>query len=412
MTAQGTAEPFAPTLLENLAPRRAPHAQSALFLHTGWRSSGTWIWSRLREDPAVMAFYEPLHEQLATLSGARIERLRPGAWNSGHTGEAPYYTEFGDLLAHRGRGVAGYQERFATDRYFLDEDARDPALHAYLDSLIVHAREAGRLPVLKFCRSLGRVAWMRRHFPDALHAVVLRDPQAQWRSARQQLATADNRYFLISPILILARNASHPLVAEACVRLGVRLPSLPAGGNLSFDQEICWRHLARLGWPDRYRSFLAYWTASAITALQDDVLAIDSDELVASEAHRTKVETAILSSLGCAVSLQSASRAHDGASAPDDTVAEREAMAIAHGAALDLLQSRGASLSEASYARIMGKLTPGLLPRARGSGGSSWAPTLSHIPQQGWRQAFYFGALRLSMPLRRLHGHAKRILTR
>ena len=324
MNAQITAESLAPSLLDTLGPRQVAPAQAALFLHTGWRSSGTWIWSRLREDPAVMAFYEPLHEQLATLSTPRIARLRPGAWNSGHAGATPYYSEFRELLARRGRGVAGYQERFATDRYFLDEDARDPDLEAYLGSLISHARDAGRVPVLKFCRSLGRVAWMRRRFPDAMHAVVLRDPQAQWRSARQQLDMAGNRYFLVGPLLILARNSGHPLVAEACSKLGVRLPSLPSGGNLSFDQEICWRHLAKLGWADRYRSFLAYWTASAITALQDDVLPIDSDALLESDAHRSRVEGAILSGLGFAVSLQSGYRAADGPAGCGRSVAELE----------------------------------------------------------------------------------------
>ena len=410
MSAQITAEALAPSLLDMATQPRVAPAQPALFLHTGWRSSGTWIWSRLREDPAVMAFYEPLHEQLATLNGARIARLRPGAWNSGHSFAAPYYSEFRDLLARRGRGVALYQERFAADRFFLEQDARDPALHAYIDSLIGHAREAGRVPVLKFCRSLGRVGWMRQHFPDAMHAVVLRDPQAQWRSARQQLANADNRYFLIGPLLILARNATNPLVAEACIRLGVKLPALPTGGNLSFDQEICWRHLAKLGWADRYRSFLAYWTASAITALQDGVLAIDSDDLLDSEPHRNRVEAAILSGLGFAVSLKSAHHVQSVLAPLGETASEQETIAGAHACAIELLRSRGASLPEASHARIMSKLTPALTAKARGSVAFAWAPALSHIPQNGWRQALYFGGLRLSMPLRRLHGHAKRIL--
>lgn len=386
------------------ASQAAATSPSALFLHTAWRSSGTWLWAALRDDPAVMAFYEPLHEQLATLNAARIARLGPAQWNSGHAGEAPYYSEFAELILRRGRGVKGYQERFAADRYFLEEDSQDAALAGYLGQLLDHAEQAGRVPVLKFCRSLGRVAWMQRHFPTALHAVVLRDPRAQWRSARLQLAQADNRYFLVGPLLIMARNARHPLVAEALARLDVTLPALPAHGSLAFDQEICWRHLVRQDWAQRYRGFLAYWTASAIAALQPGTLLIDSDELIASPAHRERVQNATYAALG--VTLPLPTRPPTPA-ALDADPAEREAMARAHADAIGLLQSQGGSLPEASFSRVLEKLAPA---SASGWLGRAAAVRQACTPVSGWRQALYFSGLRLSMPLRRLHGSTRRLL--
>lgn len=395
--------------IDDLVGRRAAQAVTsthpALFLHTGWRSSGTWIWSRLRADPAVMAYYEPLHEQLATLTESRIAQLRPDSWRSGHDQTAPYYSEFRDLLAHRGRGVQGYQERFAADRYFLSPDAKDPVLVSYLGSLLHHATEAGRVPVLKFCRSLGRVGWMQRNFPDALHAVMLRDPVAQWRSSAAQLAQSDNRYFLVGPLLILARNAHEPLVAEALARLEVRLPALPSGGSLAFDQEICWRHIARLSWADRYRGFLAYWTVSAIAALSGDVLTIDADELLHQPGHRDQIEQAVLSRLGLLLSL--GPRITPARSSPAESALEQDATARAHARAIDLLQSQGGALPEASFARILGKLAPALAT-TRPSRPTSRPQGRTPEALGPRKQALYFAGLRLSMPLRRLHGMATR----
>ena len=269
----------------------------AVFLHAGWRSCGTWLWDVLRESPAVRAFYEPLHEGMADLDRAAIGQFRPDNWGSGHGGGAPYFTEFAALLNPSGRGVECYRQRFAFHDFFAEPDRDDPALSAYLARLIDAARLEGRLPVLKFCRSMGRVGWMERQFPNALHAVILRDPVAQWRSARLQMERDSNHYFVLAPFLILARNAAHPLLADALKRLDVCLPP-----HLSDDpgiiQTTCWRHVQRLSWADRYRGFLALWSATALTALSTGAMVIDSDLLQSDVAHRDEAGQALGAALG------------------------------------------------------------------------------------------------------------------
>src|SRR5262245_47471573 len=59
-----------------------PRICQAVFLHTGWRTAGTWLWSRFRARPDVMGFYEPLHERLDDLALHEIPELRADTWDS------------------------------------------------------------------------------------------------------------------------------------------------------------------------------------------------------------------------------------------------------------------------------------------------------------------------------------------
>jgi hypothetical protein len=69
------------------AARRA----AAIFMHSGWRSCGTWLWETLRESATVCGYYEPLHEGLGSLDRAGIAGaagmapVRRTSRNSPHT---------------------------------------------------------------------------------------------------------------------------------------------------------------------------------------------------------------------------------------------------------------------------------------------------------------------------------------
>jgi hypothetical protein len=163
------------------SPTSAP-----VFLHTGWRTAGTWLWSRFREIPGTHCFYEPLHEALAGLSQDEIARVSSNSWASGHPAlTRPYYHEYAGLLNADGIGVRQYRKAFAIDRLLCPPEMWLAGLRDYLGGLIVAARENDAVPVLKFCRSTGRMAWMRRNFPQAVHVAVLRNPASQWASARR-----------------------------------------------------------------------------------------------------------------------------------------------------------------------------------------------------------------------------------
>ena len=121
--------------------------KQAVFLHTGWRSAGTWVWSRLRELDAVTGFYEPLSNVLAELSLADVSASRP-TLTSGHPPlAAPYFDEYRPFLQEGARGVAGYRKHFSIDRFASVPDAEFAALQAYLRNLcertVEQAQRAG-----------------------------------------------------------------------------------------------------------------------------------------------------------------------------------------------------------------------------------------------------------------------------
>jgi len=386
-----------------LASGFSPASQSAaaMFLHAGWRSCGTWLWATLRGSDTVRAFYEPLHEDLARLDRAAIGAFSPGSWGSGHGAGAPYFAEFAGMLNRHRRGVALYDRRFAFDDFFAGPERADPALEAYINSLLLHATAEGRLPVLKFCRSLGRVAWLERHFPAALHAVVVRDPRAQWSSARAQLERDKNRYFVLAPFVILARNAHDPLLAAALAHLRVKLPP-HLGSGLALTTDVCWHHIKHLSWADRYRGFLAFWAASNVAALSGEALVIDADALRTDPDHRAAVQDRMSAATGLPLSLTP--RSGSGAPAPIEAGSGAEASRAAADA-LAFVAGQKHRLAPHRAALLERKLlacAAGAAPRD-----GPIAPIEASAPAYAGAAA-YVVATRALYPLRRAHYHFDR----
>ncbi len=235
-----------------------------VFLHTGWRTRGTWLWSRFRLQAGTTCFYEPLAEDLATLSPAAIASVDSGGWKSGHPPlHRPYFSEFRPLLKTIVRGVQQHDPEFAVAGFFAEPDAAMPDLRHYIELLLRSAHAKGGQPVLKFCRSLGRIGWMQRNFPQAVHIGLLRNPLAQFISAQRQFQRHDNSYFLAMPLLLLAMHRDVPEVAAALRHLAVALPSLPPQASLRANLNECASHLRSGEASTWYRGFLAYWMATA-----------------------------------------------------------------------------------------------------------------------------------------------------
>lgn len=175
-----------------------------IFIHAWWRSSSTYVWSKLRRDESLRCYYEPLNERIAALKPADTE-ASPKAGMSRmlrhpvQTGS--YFAEYRDLLASRS---LRYSADLAYARYLLGPDQSDSGLHAYLDGLIYAASRAGRTAVLCFCRSQMRSAWMKRNF-GGLHVAQIRNPVDQWASFQV------NPYFVRKMVTVaLGLRASHP----------------------------------------------------------------------------------------------------------------------------------------------------------------------------------------------------------
>ncbi|WP_210210407.1 hypothetical protein [Methylovirgula sp. 4M-Z18] len=168
----------------------------AIFLHSSFRASSTWVWSRFRRMDDVLAYHEIFHEILATLTRANCAELTARTWHSKHPDGAPYFEEFEPLIQSEG-GVAHFTPAMAFENFVpqggftgsLTSDER-----TYVRMLIDHAQNLARTPVLADTRSLGRVIAIKADFPG-LHIVLYRNLFQQWCSYSEQLAH-HNPYFM------------------------------------------------------------------------------------------------------------------------------------------------------------------------------------------------------------------------
>jgi hypothetical protein len=259
------------------------HAQNsavkrAVFLHTGWRSAGTWVWSRLRELDSVTGFYEPLSNVLADLSLADVSASRP-TLTSGHPPlAAPYFDEYRPFLQDGARGVAGYRRRFSLDRFASVPDAEFPALRAYLSNLCERTVEQGRVPVFKFCRSSGRLPWLKEAFPHAMHVGVLRNPASQFASGWLLSQQWSNPFFVAAPFRVLGLNQTDPLVRQAIDMCGVSLPPVASMSDDAYAMA-CEQYARTAEGNNAYRAFIALWILGALRMVQGVDLLVDIDRL-------------------------------------------------------------------------------------------------------------------------------------
>ena len=197
------------------APAAAPSVDPLrpVFLHGLWRSGSTYVWSRFRAAEGATCYYEPLHDGLARLTHARVQRDTPDSIQGNHHPALarPYFAEFGPLV--HGRGVRGYRRRFAYTRFAPAVHDDDPALQAYIQGLIDDAGARDRAAVLGFNRTGLRIAWLKARF-DACDIHIDRDPIDVFSSYLGQLQSG-NYYYFVKWMQIIAANADHPLFAAA-----------------------------------------------------------------------------------------------------------------------------------------------------------------------------------------------------
>jgi hypothetical protein len=275
-----------------------------VFLHSGWRTAGTWLWSQFRRHEAALGLYEPLNESLATMTLRTLPLMRPAASDSRHPEtDRPYFEEYAPLLSAKRSGVAGYRPEFAYDTFFMEASESAPALRAYIESLLELGRESGATPVLKFCRSLARLGWMRANFPEAAHILVVREPQSQWLSAWRLSREDDNPHFLLQPIKTLMQHRAHRTVACALEALHIG----PEDFMLPEKHSAC-RAAVRATPPDAlYRGFLAFWLVTAYAAVSEADRIIESEKLSARD-YRIETERAMRTHTGFTIDLGKARR--------------------------------------------------------------------------------------------------------
>ena len=308
-----------------------PAGSHAVFLHTGYRTAGTWLWSCFRKLDTVTGYYEPLHEMLATIDTAKLVSSTADSWHSGHPSlDMPYFQEFAHLLEPDGRaaraegltadatglaaGIPGYERRFAIDRF--DGKVPDGAEHMaeYLRGLIRAAHQQGRVPVFKFCRSLGRLRWFRAAFPEAAHIVVEKNPISQWQSCWELFAAHRNPHFVAVPLAVLALNRDVPVVQQTMEALQIQLPlnpkAAPGSPLRSFESYIDFykEHVQTIAPAQAYRGFLAHWLLTLRDAATQADAIFDCDLAARSPAYLESSERWLEELTGLTPSLGSVRR--------------------------------------------------------------------------------------------------------
>jgi hypothetical protein len=268
-----------------------------IFLHTGWRSAGTWVWSRFRVLQTVTAFYEPLHPILGNLRAADIPALEP-TWTSGHpTLTAPYFTEYRLFIQDNLHGVTGYRKSFSTDRFGPVPNTGFPALQAYLKNLCDQTTNQGKTPVFKFCRSLGRLTWFKGAFPEVMHAVVLRNPASQFASGWLLHQQWSNPFFVAAPFRVLGLNQAEPIVRQVIDICGVRLSPAPVTAIDEYA-AACEQYVRTVEGDNAYRAFLALWILCALRSADDADLLIDLDRLGQSPEYASELRAQVRAQAG------------------------------------------------------------------------------------------------------------------
>ena len=264
----------------------APPARP-VFLHSGFRSGSTWFWHRFRAASGTHAYYEPFHERLAGLTVEALPRYGADQWASGHPDlDAPYFSEYRALLRPEG-GVPHYLPRFAAAAYY--ETAAEEAQARYIRSLVDHARRIGKVPVLGFCRSLGRVPWFRAR-GEGVNIVSWRNPWDQWVSCRDQAVAQQNWYFLFRFVLFASFGAQHPLVSPFFADLG--LPPAPEGiTTAELAALLAWFEASDL--PRLFRVFLRVAMLDTLISIQHAEHVVDLDALTVDPGRRREAAAAL-----------------------------------------------------------------------------------------------------------------------
>jgi hypothetical protein len=270
-----------------------------LFIHAWWRSGSTYVWSKLRENDSCRCYFEPLNPSIADLTRAGVES--PPDIDDIENFRHPilqrhYFAEYAELLDC---ADPIYSPDLAYDRYFLRPAQSDERLRTYLTELISSASKVKRRPVLCFCRSQLRSAWMLETL-GGLHVAQIRNPVDQWASFKSYQSEVRPNFAVDMMIVALKLRHSHPgafVHIEDFERFAQQLSkraSLPADtiAHYFIPQFVRER--------DRFDVFLLIWIASALQAIAHCHFALDIDQLSTSPTYRTTAEQ-WFSSIGCRV---------------------------------------------------------------------------------------------------------------
>jgi GR25 family glycosyltransferase involved in LPS biosynthesis len=168
-------------------PSIAPQTATPVFIHSSPRASSTWFWLKFRQLPSTLCYYEPFTYTIESLTTEGVLAMKNDAWGLRqflrHPEADPYFREYAPLL----RQPSGVQhfETPMTMQWFIPQGGLRgelrPSEKEYLSLLIRHAAEAGKVPVLGDCWSLGRLWAIKQNF-GGLNIFLYRNLWQHWLS--------------------------------------------------------------------------------------------------------------------------------------------------------------------------------------------------------------------------------------
>lgn len=195
-----------------------------VFIHSPFRCGSTWVFEQFRRLKSTYTFYEIFHERLADITPTELAEFDSEFWASKHPRGAPYFAEFEPLL-NLGGGILGFEPNFSYARMTpgpRGEENLSVAETHYISRLIRLAKEKGKIPVLTGCRTLPRLAAIKRGL-GGFHIVLQRRLLDQWNSY-VRLYDEGSFYFLNSLIEILANSRHDPYQSDLFNRFVLARP--------------------------------------------------------------------------------------------------------------------------------------------------------------------------------------------
>ncbi|MGD9657875.1 MAG: hypothetical protein AB7U61_09615 [Methylocystis sp.] len=201
-------------------------SDDVIFLHSSFRVSSTWLWSRFKAVDGILAFYEIFNERLAVVTREQAAKEESKDWRSKHPAGLSYFSEFIPLIREEG-GVESYDFRMGMASFvpvggltgrLADSEKR------YVSSLIAHAHRLGKRPLLSDTRTLGRIRALKHCF-GGIHILVYRNLFHQWCSYSEQMAY-DNPTFFNSIQTIIKHSQHDPYFAILARRFDIETLSI------------------------------------------------------------------------------------------------------------------------------------------------------------------------------------------
>jgi len=267
----------------NLAKDHIGSGKAPIFVHSSYRTSSTWFWSKLRAKPTVLAYCEIFNEALAKVTRATIEAQNAESWASGHPSVAPYFLEYLPLLSQE-MGLPLYDRSMLFER-FMPADGMGGSLSEreieYVTSLIANAHASGKVPVLTDTSTLGRIRAFKRAF-SAPAIFLHRNLFHQWASYSKQ-SVMGNPNFIHTTDWAMAGSQGDPFVRH--------LSDFFAKRTREPDDE------------QTFLTFVVFHLYLYAHALEDADLVLDVDALASDPAVRSAAERQIGEWIGAEIDL-------------------------------------------------------------------------------------------------------------